>query len=329
MMNHMRRQAAIRRAVLPALIGIGLLSGCGDAAESDAFGNFTAVEITVSAQSQGRLVQLGVEEGDRLEAGREVGLIDTTQLAIQRRGLIAQRLSLEAQRLATLAQLPEIVAQVEALRAQLRTAEEELSRTQRLFDAEAATARELNIRQGEVEVLQRQVEQALARSGAVREQAAGAAAQVDQMAAQIRASEERIADALIINPEAGTVLTVVARQGESVQIGSPLYTVASLDTLTLRAYATGTQLPRLRLGMPVEVLVDDAGGGLRQMGGRVTWISSEAQFTPTPIQTRDERADLVYAFDVRVPNENGLLKIGMPGEVRFPLDIARSDEREP
>jgi HlyD family secretion protein len=113
------------------------------------------------------------------------------------------------------------------------------------------------------------------------------------------------------------VLTVVAEAGETVQPGAPLYTVADLDTLRLRAYATGAQLPALRLGQPVEVLVDGAGGELQPLDGTVTWIAATAQFTPTPIQTRDERAELVYAFDVRVPNPDGLLKVGMPGEVRF------------
>ncbi len=124
-------------------------------------------------------------------------------------------------------------------------------------------------------------------------------------------------DARVVNPTTGTVLTVLAERGETVQPGTPLYTVADLDTLTLRAYASGTQLPRLRLGASVQVVVDGEDGDLQTLTGTVTWIAAEAQFTPTPIQTRDERAELVYAFDVRVPNPDGLLKVGMPGEVRF------------
>lgn len=306
--------------IVGVLLAIILFSGCGHEPESDAYGNFRATEVTVSAQAQGRLVAFTAEEGARLVAGEIVGLVDTTQLALQRQALLAQRTGLIAQRQAILAQEPEIAAQAGALRAQLATAEEELGRTRRLYDDDAATARELNQRQGEVAVLQRQVEQALARSGGVREQAGSIAAQVGQTEAQLREIGTRIDDARVRNPEAGTVLSVVARRGETVHPGAPLYTIANIDTLTLRAYATGRQLPRLRIGMPVDVVVDETGGGTQTLPGRVTWIASDAQFTPTPIQTRDQRAELVYAFDVRVANPDGRLKIGMPGEVRFGKD---------
>jgi HlyD family secretion protein len=194
-----------------------------------------------------------------------------------------------------------------------------------------------------VAALEEQVEQARARVATIRAQAttsdaqarvqtaqagvpeAQAAAVDDQVAgvdAQLAAIADRIASAAVENPTSGTVLTVVAEAGETVRTGTPLYTVADLSALTLRAYATGDQLPRLRLSQDVRVLVDGGDGGLRALQGTVVWIAAEAQFTPTPIQTRDERAELVYAFDVRVPNPDGLLKVGMPGEVVFP-DAAR------
>lgn len=300
-----------------ALLALLILSGCGDGDEPDAYGNFEATETTVSAEAQGRLLRFDVNEGDRLAEGAVVGLIDTTGLGLQRHSLGAQRQSVLAQRQATLAQEPEVAAQAGALRAQLETASEELARTQRLFAEDAATARELNQREGEVAVLRRQIEQAVARARTVRAQAASVAAQAGQIEAQIGEIDERMRDARVVNPTAGTVLTVLAARGETVQPGAPLYTVADLDTLTLRAYAGGAQLPRLRLGQSVEVLVDGEDSALRALTGTVTWIAAEAQFTPTPIQTRDERAELVYAFDVRVPNPEGLLKVGMPGEVRF------------
>lgn len=316
----MRRLSSILDLVplaLGALLGMLLLNGCGGDPEADAYGNFRATEVTVSAEAQGRLIRFSVDEGDRLRQGGRAGLVDTAQLAIRRRTLLAQRQSLVAQRQATLAQEPEIAAQVGALRAQLETAQNELARTRRLYEDQAATARELNQQEGEVAALRQQIEQAQARSGPVREQAASIDAQINQIESQVNEIEQQMEDAHVVNPEPGTVLTVIARRGETVQIGSPLYTIANLDTLTLRAYATGRQLPRLCLGRPVEVLVDDLDGGLRTLEGEVVWIADEAQFTPTPIQTRDERAALVYAFDVRVPNPDGLLKIGMPGEVRF------------
>ena len=357
----MTRTLSIRRALRVLLTGsaLALLAGCGDDDAPDAYGNFEATETTVSAEADGRLLSLTVDEGDRLAVGEVVGLVDTTQLSAQRDALLAQRRQLLGQQRsllaqaraarasrdaaliqgdATLAQTAEAQAGADALAAQLQTAREELGRTQRLYADQAATARELNERQGQVNALEEQVAQARARVQTIRAQAttSGAQARVqdvqagvpdaqaaaidDQVAgidAQLEGIADRIANAAVENPTAGTVLTVLAEPGETVRTGSPLYTVADLSSLTLRAYATGNQLPRLRLGQPVEVLVDDGDGGLRALRGTVTFIASDAQFTPTPIQTRDERAELVYAFDVRVPNPDGLLKVGMPGEVRF------------
>jgi HlyD family secretion protein len=321
------------------------LAGCGGAPAPDAYGHFEASEVTVSAQTSGQLLRFDVDEGDRLDEGEVVGLVDTTQLVAQRDALLAQRQSLLAQRAsllaqrqatlaqggATLAQTTEAQAQAAALAAQLATAREELARTQRLFADEAATARELNQREGEVAALEAQLRQAEARVGTIRRQAgateaqatvaaaqaAGAGEQAAGLDAQLAGIEGRLREAHVTNPVAGTALTVLARRGEVVQPGAPLYTVADLDTLSLRAYATGDQLPRLRLGGPVVVQFDDGEGGLASRRGTVTWIAAEAEFTPNAIQTRDERADLVYAFEVRVPNPDGRLKVGMPGEVRF------------
>ena len=342
-----------------ALLALGLAACSGDDDVSDAFGNFEATEITVSAEAQGRLLTFTVDEGDVLASGQTVGLVDTTQLAAQRDALFAQRRQLAGQKrslqaqaaaalagrdaalaqgTATLASLTEAQAGADALAIQLATAQEELARTERLFADQAATARELNERQGQVAALAEQVEQARARATSIRAQASTASSQArvqtaqsgvpeaqaaaidDQIAgidAQLDGIADRIANATVENPVAGTVLTVLAEPGETVATGSPLYTIADLSSLKLRAYASGNQLAQLRIGMPVTVRVDDGAGGIREIRGEVTSIASEAQFTPTPIQTRDERAELVYGFDVRVPNPDGLLKIGMPGEVRF------------
>ena len=341
-----------------------LLAGCGGDDDSDAFGTFEATETTVSAEADGRLLSFTVDEGDMLAVGDVVGLVDTTQLASQRDALLAQRRQLLGQKRsllaqaraslaqrdaalsqgdASLAQVGEAQAGADAVAAQLATAEEELARARRLFDDQAATAREVNEREGQVAQLRAQARQARDRVATIRAQAttSGAQARVqwvqagvpeaqaaaidDQVAgidAQLAGLADRIANAAVENPVAGTVLTVLAEPGETVRTGAPLYTVADLSSLTLRAYVSGGQLGSLRLGMPVAVLVDAESSALREIRGEVVWIASEAQFTPTPIQTRDERAELVYAFDVRVPNRDGRLKIGMPGEVRF-LDAPR------
>ena len=332
---------------LPVLLPLLLLAACRDADEPDAYGNFQATETTVSSQAAGPLVAFGVDEGDRLGAGDRVGLVDTIPLVLQRDQLLAQRRSLEAQRASILAQSAASMTQRTAtlatgaetdaaagvIAAQLQTAEEELARSRRLLADEAATPREVNEREGAVQALRAQLRQAQARQAAVgaqaavpaaqaqvaRAQAAGLDGQIAGINAQINALDDRIGRSAVVNPVAGTVLTVIARRGEVVAAGSPLYRIADVDTLTLRAYATGEQLPRLRLGMTVEVRVDDGRGGLATHRGMVRWIAPQAEFTPTPVQTRDARASLVYAFDVRVPNPAGALKVGMPGEVRFPV----------
>ncbi len=303
--------------LLLALLFPAVLGGCAQNELSDAFGNFEATEVVVSAESRGRLLAFEVQEGAQLMADQSVGLVDTTAAALQRQSLIAQRRSIEAQRSATLAQIAEVNAQKGVLQVQLETATTERDRTRRLFDSNAATDRERTQRETEVRLVMRQLDQAESRIVSIREQANSILAQVHQLTAQIAEADARVQDAVVVNPTPGTVLTVVARRGEMVQPGTPLYTIADISTLTLKAFATGDQLPDLRLGAPVDVMVDDGQGGIRTLSGTVSWIASQAQFTPTPIQTRDERAELVYAFDVDVSNPDGLLKIGMPGEVNF------------
>jgi HlyD family secretion protein len=257
--------------------------------------------------------------------------VDTTQwvaqldnLHAQRRNLLEQKRSLLAQEKAARAQIDEAQAQSDALAAQLATATAERNRTQRLAATQAATARELSEREGLVNQLTAQVRQAEARVQTTRAQAEVFAiqasaldAQVSALDAQTRQIQDRLDNTILTNPRPGTILTVLARAGEVVRPGSQLYTIAELDPLILRAYATGNQLPRLKVGMTVDILVDDGQGGLESRQGTITFIAPDAEFTPTPIQTRDERAELVYAFEVRTPNPDGRLKIGMPGEVRF------------
>ena len=344
------------------------LAACGADDEADAYGNIEATETVVSAEADGRLLAFTAQEGDILAAGEVVGLVDTTQLSAQRDGLLAQRRQLLGQQRSLLAQaraslasrdaaleagdatfagVAEAQAGADAVAAQLQTAREEAARTQRLYADDAATARELNERQGQVAVLEEQVRQARARAASIRAQAgdlglagprAGRPGRRPRGAGRRhrgpdrrdrrptrRPSHDRIANAFVEAPVGGTVLTVVAEPGETVRTGSPLFTLADLSSVTLRAYASGNQLAQIRLGMPVEVRVDDGSGGLRTFRGEITAIASEAQFTPTPIQTRDERAELVYAFDVRLTNPEGFLKVGMPGEVRFPVVRQRPD----
>ncbi len=308
-----------------------VISGCESGSGADAYGNFEATEITVSAQAEGRLLSLSVREGEYLEAGQSVGVVDTTQLIAQRDNLLAQRRNMQAQHASSQAQtttarsqVVEAQAQAEVWQAQLETARVEQARTSRLVSVQAATQRELNERTGNVRRLEAQVRQAeariqsaIAQTESFQAQVRAFDARISAIDAQRRQLEERLADATINNAGQGTVLTVLARAGEVVRTGSPLYTIADLDPITFRAYVSGNQLPQIRLGMTLEVLVDDGEGGLESRAGTISFISPEAEFTPTPIQTRDERAELVYAFEIQAPNADGRFKIGMPGEVRF------------
>jgi HlyD family secretion protein len=259
--------------------------------------------VVVSAEVAGRLLRFDPDEGDRLPAGALVGQIDTLSLALQ-------RAELRALQRASGSRTSQAEAQIDVLRAQLATARDEHARIARLYEAEAATAQQLARSEGEVRVLEEQIRGARAQTTGAREEAGGAEARIARI-------DEQIARSRIMNPIAGTVLATYVEEGEFAQPGGPLYRIARLDTLTLRAYVSGGQLTRVVIGDEVRVQVDAGDGELRTVPGRVTWIASEAEFTPTPIQTREERTDLVYAVRIRVPNPDGAIKIGMPGEVFF------------
>ncbi|HEU4558234.1 MAG TPA: HlyD family efflux transporter periplasmic adaptor subunit [Longimicrobium sp.] len=293
------------RSIFPAPLVLAscamIVSACGDD-EPDAWGNFEANEVVVSAQVGGQILSLAADDGQRLPAGAVVGQIDTAALALQ-------RAELQARQGAARTRTTEAEAQIDVLEAQLATAGEEYARTLRLYRAEAATAQQLNQAEGEVRVLRERIEAARAQTGVVVQEAGGADARIGQI-------DEQISRSRVTNPISGTVLTTYAEPGEFVATGQPLYKIADLGTLTLRAYVSGAQLPRVRIGGRVQVRIDSGEGDeLAMLPGEVAWVASEAEFTPTPIQTREERTDQVYAVKVRVPNPNGVIKIGMPGEL--------------
>ena len=281
-----------------------VIAGCaGNENGADAYGNFEATEVTVSAEVGGTLERFSVREGTRLAARSNVGLIDTTQLALQRR-------QLRAQRAAARTRTDQVRGEIDVLEAELDVARTEQARIERLVADEAATQRQLDDINGRVRVLERRIQATRVQLRTVRDEVAALDASIAQVDEQIRDSE-------LIAPLSGIVLTTHAEAHELVQPGMPLYTVADLDTLELRAYVSGAQLPSVRLGQRVTVLVDKNETENQALDGTVSWIADEAEFTPRMIQTKEERVNLVYAIKVRVPNPDGLLKIGMPGEVRF------------
>ncbi len=284
-----------------AFLAIVAFAACRDAAEPDAYGNFESVEVVVSAETAGRIEKFVPEEGMNLSRGAVVALIDTSQLALEQR-------QVEAQQSATGARETVASAQISVLEAQRAVAQRVYERTRRLHAEQAATSQQLDQAERDYRTLVAQIAAARAQQRSASLDVSSARARVDQI-------RDRIDRSTVLNPESGTVMTTYARAGEVIQPGQPLYRIANLDTLVLRAYVTEAQLAQVKLGESVSVNVDAAGGDLKTVPGRITWISSTAEFTPTPIQTRDDRADLVYAMKISVPNADGSLKIGMPADV--------------
>ncbi|MDZ7772075.1 MAG: HlyD family efflux transporter periplasmic adaptor subunit [Balneolaceae bacterium] len=280
-----------------------MVAGCTQERASDAWGQFEAQPVTVSAEVGGALLHFEVREGDTLAPGRRVGRVDTTQLAMQLEELQAQRRSLRARRAG-------VEAETEVARQELAVARGDLRRVEALAEEEAVTRQQLDDARGRVSTLEKRVQALEAQQHTVSSEAG-------PLEVRIRQVRDRLRRTSVVNPIRGRVLTTMVEQFELVGAGQPLYEIAALDTLMLRVYVSGGQLTAVRLGQSVEVLVDSSAAGLRSMRGTVSWIASQAEFTPRMIQTREERVSQVYAVKVRVPNPGGRLKIGMPGEVRF------------
>lgn len=289
----------MRRNYLTAAL-VAALTACSKGDEPDAYGTFEAVETVVSSQASGQLRTFTPVEGGTLATGAVVGVVDTVQLQLEREVTVAQRVATEARVTAA-------SSQIGIYEAQLGVARRTLERTRRLIDQNAATAQQLDAADRDYRTLVAQIAAARAQQQSVGREIASSTARVDQI-------HDRIARSVVTNPTNGTVLATYARAGEVVQSGQPLYRIANLDTLILRAYVAESQLAQAQLGQSVRVNVDQ-GDALVPLTGVIRWVSSSAEFTPTPIQTRDKRADLVYAIKVHVPNRNGVLKIGMPADV--------------
>jgi HlyD family secretion protein len=285
-----------------------LLVSCQEEKQlSDAYGNFEATTTTISSEANGRLLFLHVEEGQQLASNQLVALVDTTQLHLQRQQIRAT--------IGTLPQkLRNTLADIEVLNNQKANLIRERNRVQRLVAKKAATSKQLDDLNGQIEVVDRQIE-------AIRSQTQtgnrAILSEKEPLLAQIAVINQQISKAYIHNPIAGTVLTKLAEAHEVVGMGVPLYRIGQLDTMTLRFYVDAVQLQTLQLGQEVEVLIDQGIDGYSSLNGQISWIANQAEFTPKTIQTKEDRVNLVYAVKALVPNENGVLKIGMPAEVNF------------
>ncbi len=272
----------------------------------DATGTFESEEVIVSSESMGKLLKFDVEEGMILKQDQVVGLVDTTQLYLKKK-------QLESTIKSVLSKQPDIPTQLAAIQEQIATAKREKNRIENLVSSDAATTKQLDDINSQLDVLNKQYD-ATKSSLTITKQ--GMRSETLPLIAQVEQIQDQINKSIIKNPIDGTVLTRYAKQDEITSNGKALYKIADLSEMILRAYINGDQLGQVKLDQKVKVYVDKGDGEQKELEGEIYWVSSKAEFTPKTIQTKDERANLVYAIKVRVKND-GYLKIGMYGEVKF------------
>ncbi|MCC8114679.1 MAG: HlyD family efflux transporter periplasmic adaptor subunit [Bacteroidales bacterium] len=293
------------KKILPIIFpALGLLAACSSGNDYDAQGTFEVDEVIVSAQTAGQILYLNVEEGDTLQALQEIGLIDTLQLYLQ-------KLQLQQQFSSTLASRPDIARQASSLREQIAGAKVNRDRTERLLAKGAATQKQLDDYNTQVASLEGQL------SGLLSQLENSTTSLTDNAAAieaQMASVEDNLRKCHLSSPIDGVVLNKKAMAGEVAAFGTPLFKIGNLDDIYLRAYFTSDQLSDLRLGQRVKVVALYGGDNEKEYPGVISFISPTSEFTPKTIQTRNSRANLVYAVKIRVKND-GLLKIGLTGNV--------------
>lgn len=289
------------------LAGLIILGACtnGDN-EFDSTGNFEAEEVIVSSEASGKILQFNVEEGQMLKKGEIVGFIDTLQLHLKKK-------QLKSSVNAVLARQPNASTQLATIQEQLTTAKKERDRFERLLKDDAATQKQVDDLNAQIALLQKQYDALQSSLNTTNQSLQSEAVPIKIQMEQV---EDLIQKSVITNPIAGTVLVKYAERDEVTGPGKGLYKIADLSTIILRAYISGNQLAALKLGQKVEVMVDDLNEASKKYEGEIVWISDKAEFTPKTIQTKEERANLVYAVKIKVKND-GFLKIGMYGEVKF------------
>lgn len=282
-----------------------LLTACGNGKGSyDASGIFESTEVIVSSEANGKIMQFNVEEGQLLEADKEVGCIDTLQLYLKKMQLLASGKAVANKSM-------DINKQIAATKEQISKAEYEKRRSENLLKENAATQKQIDDIDSQIAVLRKQLEAQISTlqrgNASITEESSAYEIQVAQL-------DDQLQKCHITSPINGTVLAKYAEKGELATQGKPLFKVADVQNMFLRAYITADQLTQLKLGDTMKVFSDLGDDDRREYEGIITWISDKSEFTPKTIQTRDERANLVYAIKVAVKND-GYLKIGMYGEM--------------
>ena len=282
-----------------SIIAISLLSCGDDNGKADGYGNFEATEITISAENNGKLMQFDVNEGDIVQKETFLGYIDTIPLTLKRE-------QLEVSKAVISSKSKGVLSQIAVLNSKLKTANTNKTRVENLIKDNAGTQKQLDDVTGEIDVIKQQIR-------SVEIQNAPVVNELKSIDVQLKQIDDQIEKSKIINPANGTVLTKYAEPNEITAFGKPLYKIADLNTMQLRVYISETQLADLKIGQEVTVKIDDA-DEIKSYKGVVSWIASEAEFTPKIIQTKEERVALVYAVKIDVTND-GSLKIGMPAEL--------------
>ncbi|MDX9846443.1 MAG: HlyD family efflux transporter periplasmic adaptor subunit [Tenuifilaceae bacterium] len=283
-----------------------LLCACNNGSgDYDATGTFETTEVIVSAEGSGKILKFDVDEGQLLDLSQVVGYIDSTQLFLRRKQLLASRQALLNRR-------PDIGKQLATLNQQLATAKHERIRLEKLVAENAATTKQLDDMNAQIQNLEKKLD---ATKSSLEKTDRGLLAENEALELQIAQIDDQIAKCRVVSPIKGIVLVKYAQAGELAVVGKPLFKVGNIDNMILRAYITGDQISQLKIGQTVKVFADFDEKGSREYEGVVGWLSSKSEFTPKTIQTRNERANLVYAIKINVKND-GYLKIGMHGGVR-------------
>ncbi|MBQ3581483.1 MAG: efflux RND transporter periplasmic adaptor subunit [Alistipes sp.] len=288
------------------IVAAMLAVSCGTEAEFDAQGTFEATEVVISSEAAGRILSFDIEEGMEIDAGEPLAVIDSVQLHLQRS-------QLEAQLSALLNSRPDVQTQVASLREQIATLKVEQRRIENMLSDGAATEKQKDDIDAQIRILESQLSATLS---TLNTNTSTINSNAEAIRVQISALDDRIAKCRALSPISGTVLVKYAQEGELATVGRPLVKIANLNNIYLRAYFTSDQLARIKLGDEVTVTADFGGEERYDYVGRVAWISADSEFTPKTIQTKDSRANLVYAVKIAVEND-GRLKIGLAGEVKL------------
>jgi HlyD family secretion protein len=292
-----------RKKAFLGILAVMLVWGCRqEKTNSDAYGNFEANPVIVSSEITGKVLRFNLTEGMSIKPGAVVAVLDTTQVALKREQLVAQMAAVEAKR-------STIHAQIAVWEEQIKNLETNKNRVQNMLSDGAATQQQLDDINGQINVLKKQIESTQTQFTSIQHER-------EVLKAQLLAVEDQISRCYVKNPVEGTVLETYIEEGELAVAGKALYKTAHTDELTLTVYVNGAQLPSVKTGQTVTVIIDKNKTENQSLQGTVTWISPQAEFTPKIIQTKEERVKLVYAVKIKVKND-GRLKIGMPGEVVF------------